>query len=216
MIISFDTHVVKSGKHILTIDVRHNDLCSARELLNMLNNVDTEGLRYSPENMREANMRKEVLLKQLEAQWSGNLNVLSHIIHPDSTYMRKVISIRNHFICDSCLYDGDYSMLYLAPKSKLMCYEYNILNGNKPICEYDLFQCKPTVIGGSSDVIVCFGDEIRGIMFLVERSEDWILDMILVALNTGNFTLFSEKKGALSFVFLNTLYAVDKERVSYE
>ena len=213
MVVSLDTKVVQNNGSILTIMARHDQNFNVSTTLNMLNNVDVDGLRYSPERMREANKRKEVLLKQLEAQWSGRLNnVVPSIIHPDSTYIRTQVRVDNSITGEkSIIGNGQYDMLYFAPNSHLNCYKRAVL-GRGAICEYDLFQGVPTVLGSiHRGIAVCYGEDIKGVMFLArDKSDSIVLDKLLKALDTGNLALL-KSKGNMEFVLLNTCYALKKK-----
>ena len=210
MVVSFDTKIVKSDGRILTILASHDDKFDLVRMLNTLNNVDVDGLRFSPENMREANKRKEVLVKQLEVQWSDRKNIVSHIIHPDSTYLRKRVRLTSELTDEKSLFgDGYYDMLYFAPASHLNAYESNVLSGGRPLCEYDLFQGTPQVIGGSSGLAVIYGEDIKGVMFLMKDSLN-VYDRLLKALDTGSLALTDDKDGKMNFIFLNTLYGMKR------
>lgn len=194
--------LVSSGNASLYLTIGYRDNFNIIEMLNTLNSVDTDVLMYRPENLREANKHKQVLIKQLEVQWEGMIEVVPQIIHPDSSFYEQDVVINNRDLLERglkpVLSDGEYSFLYLSPRSNLDSFVKAFLSSNegKGINETFLiptFTVQNRLDGKNKPKCVCvWGSDLKGMAFVVDKkvnNESGVLQSIKTALLTGNLLM---------------------------
>lgn len=179
------------------------------ELLNILNNVDIDSLRYRPADLRDANIRKQVLVKQLEEQWVKEPDLVKQIIHPDCSYIIETLNVNNQLLRNngvSCvLEDGEYTLLYLSNKTTLNNFISATRGGTGEIAETVLLPVERRERVCSDYVFLC-GSDIKGVAFLIKSNSDMLrlVPVLEESLQTGNL-LINYEHGRLYFVFVNKI-----------
>lgn len=198
-----------SGVIWVSVWLTQQENVDANELLNMLNNVDIDSLRYRPADLRDANKRKQVLIKQLEEQWVKAPSIVQNIIHPDCSYIIENLTIDNTLLRNNgvpcILQDGDYTLLYISNKTTLNNFISSTRGGTSIVPETILLPVERNA-DISNDCVFVSGNDIKGVAFLIKNDSDMLrfIPVLEESLKTGNL-LLNKESGRLYFIFVNKI-----------
>lgn len=199
----------EKGIFAVSVETASKDMLNLMSLLNILNNVDIDSLRYRPTDLRDANKQKQVLVKQLEEQWYNNRRLVDSLVHPDCSYLIENVIIDNTLLrnngVECTLADGEYTLFYLSNKTTLNNF-ISTTRGCKQAVPETMFIPVKRSAGRCNNGICVSDTETKGVFFLINNNSNVLrfIPEVENALRTGNLLLV-ENGTKLFFVLANNL-----------
>jgi len=208
--VSFETHNDK----VVALKIEHDGNMSVERLLGYINDVDMDYLRYRPAELRRLCIKKVEIIKKLEEEWSGEVDLLPQLIHPDSFlrfYDTEICNcpLREHGM-PTILRDGKYKVAYIGQESSSMVLN-SLMRG--VVDESSLLPTRKLLntsfCTGDSSVALSWFYACDGILVIASKTNARALqamDTLEKSLKTGNLLLLNDTdKSTMYFVFSDNL-----------